>query len=93
MEVPDSLTEKINLFSDTGLLYRDPEDLFRESSWVQVMIGQGIRPRGYHAMADRISLEQLARFLGDVQSIIAKASDSLPSHDTFIRSHCWADFL
>lgn len=93
MEVPDSLTEKINLFSDTGLLHRDPDDLFRETSWVQVMLGQGVMPRSYHAMADRITSEQLSRFLADVKSIIAKASGGLPSHDEFIRTHCWADFL
>lgn len=88
MEVPDSLTLKMQLFWENGLLHKDPEDLFRESSWVQVMIGQGMLPRGYHAMADRLSSEQLTAFLSDVQRIIARAESDLPDHAAFIRRHC-----
>ena len=84
MDVPDSLTAKMALFEGAGHLYKDAEDLFRESSWVQVMVGQGLMPDGYHAMADRLSGEQLDRFLGDVSAIIAKAEQSLPSHGDFI---------
>ena len=91
MSVPDSLTAKMELFESTGLLYKDPEDLFRESSWVQVMVGQGLRPRSYHAMANRLSSAQLGGFLGDVQRIIAKATEGLPDHADFIARHCTAD--
>lgn len=91
MQVPDSLNEKMNLFSGNGLLYKDPEDLFRESSWVQVMIGQGLMPKSYHAMANRISSEQLNGFLSDVQKLIERATADLPSHQDFIEGHCKAD--
>ncbi|WP_084398889.1 tryptophan halogenase family protein [Henriciella aquimarina] len=91
MDVPDSLKAKMALFEGGGHLFKDPEDLFRESSWVQVMVGQGLMPKGYHAMADRLSSEQLARFLSDVQAIIAKAEAQLPGHTDFLRSHCKAD--
>lgn len=91
MQVPDSLVEKMNLFAGNGLLYKDPEDLFRESSWVQVMVGQGLMPKSFHAMANRLSSEQLNRFLGDVQSLIAKATHDLPQHQDFIAAHCAAD--
>ncbi|MDJ0921330.1 MAG: tryptophan 7-halogenase [Henriciella sp.] len=90
MDVPDSLTAKMELFENTGLLYRNPEDLFRESSWVQVMLGQGLHPKQYHAMADRISSDQLARFMSDVQTIIGRATDPLPSHQDFIETQCKA---
>lgn len=92
MTVPDSLTAKMELFEGTGLLYKDPEDLFRESSWVQVMVGQGLQPRSYHAMANRLSSAQLAGFLGDVQRIITKATKGLPDHADFVARHCRADF-
>jgi tryptophan 7-halogenase len=90
MSVPDSLGEKMALFGGSGRLYKDPEDLFRESSWVQVMVGQGLLPEAYHPMADRISGDQLSRFLSDVQAIIAKAQASLPVHGDFISAHCAA---
>ena len=91
MDVPDSVKAKIDLFSDTGLLYKESEDLFRESSWVQVMVGQGLVPKNYHAMADRISSEQLRNFLNDVDKIITRETDRLPDHQAFIDAHCKAD--
>lgn len=91
MSVPDSLTDKMALFEGNGLLYKDPEDLFRESSWVQVMVGQGLMPRSFHAMANRLSSEQLAGFLADVQKLIDRTTQDLPGHREFIAAHCAAD--
>ena len=91
MDVPDSLREKMKLFEGNGLLYKDADDLFRESSWVQVMVGQGLMPKSYHAMANRISSEQLNGFLGDVQKLIDRATSELPTHERFIDTHCKAD--
>lgn len=90
MSVPDSLTEKMALFAGTGLIYKDPEDLFRESSWVQVMVGQGLMPASFHAMAGRLSEAQLSQFLGDVERIIDKTVAGLPGHGEFVRANCAA---
>lgn len=84
MKVPDSLTHKMELFSETGHIYREIDDLFRESSWVQVMLGQGLVPRAYHRMADKLSVSQLNQFLSDVDALITKTVSPLPSHDDFI---------
>jgi tryptophan halogenase len=91
MEIPDSLAAKMDLFRGNGLLHKDADDLFRESSWVQVMVGQGLQPAGYHTMADRLSAEQLAGFLKDVRSLIDRAEASLPGHAEFIEAHCRSD--
>ena len=42
MDVPDSLTHKIELFRESGNLFREQNDLFLESSWLQVLMGQGV---------------------------------------------------
>lgn len=84
MKVPDSLTHKMELFAETGHIYREIDDMFRESSWAQVMIGQGLMPRAYHRMADKISGPQLKQFMADVDALITKAVDPLPSHADFI---------
>ncbi len=91
MAVPDSLSAKMALFRESGALYKEPEDLFRESSWIQVMLGQGIRPERYHAMANRLSPDQLADFLRNVRMIIAKAVSGLPAHAAYIDAHCKSD--
>ena len=45
MTVPDSLRHKMDLFSASGRIGRDVDDLFRDASWAQVMLGQGILAR------------------------------------------------
>ncbi len=41
LDVPDTLAHRIELFRDTGRVFRARADLFKENSWVQVMLGQG----------------------------------------------------
>src|SRR3546814_21096416 len=41
MPIPDPLAQKIELFPETGRVFRKHEDLFAENRWVQVMMGQG----------------------------------------------------
>ncbi len=90
MEVPDSLTHKRELFASSGRLGRDVDDLFREASWVQVMLGQGITPDGHDPMADAISDAQLSEFLGNLRTIIERAVGGLSTHRDYIAKHCAA---
>jgi tryptophan halogenase len=87
MDIPDSLTHKMELFRSTGHLFRDSDDLFRESSWVQVMLGQGLRPASWHRHIDQLSDAQLDQFMADVQAIITKTVDPLPTHADFISAY------
>jgi tryptophan halogenase len=52
MEVPDSLTRKIELFREKGRVLRYDHDLFAVPSWVAVMLGQNIMPVGYDPLVD-----------------------------------------
>ena len=88
MEVPDSLAHKLELFREGGRLFHDPDDLFRESSWVQVMMGQGVEPQGWHRHVDQLTEAQLDGFLGDVKTLIRKTVEPLPEHAEFVREHC-----
>ena len=42
MSIPDSLAAKIDLFEDSGRIFRELEELFTEVAWAQVLIGQGV---------------------------------------------------
>ncbi len=90
MDIPETLKSKMALFEDSGLIQKNLDDLFRESSWVQVMLGQNLMPHNYHAMADRITEPQLKDFLAHVKTIIDKAVAPLPAHSDFIARHCAA---
>ena len=90
MAVPDSLAHKQALFASSGRVGRDVDDLFREASWVQVMLGQGMMPKGHDPMADALSEAQLSEFLGNVRVLIERAVSTLPTHEDFIAKHCAA---
>ena len=90
MDVPDSLKHKQELFASSGRIGRDADDLFREASWVQVMLGQGITPDGHDTMANGLSEAQLSEFLGNVRTLIERAVRTLPSHEHYLKQHCAA---
>src|SRR5581483_10932015 len=52
MDIPQPLREVIELFRDSGRFYRQAEELFALTSWVEVMIGQRISPRTWHPAVD-----------------------------------------
>lgn len=93
MEVPDSLTHKLELFAASGRIGRDVDDLFRDASWVQVMLGQGIIPADYDPMADQMNDAQLAEFLANLRTIIARSVAALPTHEDYLARHCPAAVL
>ena len=91
MDVPESLTHKIALFAGSGRVGRDVDDLFRDASWVQVMLGQGVMPADYDPMADQISNAQLAEFLANIKTLTARAVGTLPTHEDYLARHCPVD--
>ncbi|WP_297506760.1 tryptophan halogenase family protein [uncultured Caulobacter sp.] len=84
MPIPETLARKIALFQSAGQLLREDQDLFLELSWLQVLIGQGVVPRGRHPLADGISDAQLDGFLADLRTLIDDAVAPLPDHAAFI---------
>ncbi|GAA0811050.1 tryptophan 7-halogenase [Colwellia asteriadis] len=84
MQVPPSLANKIALFKKTGNVFCKPDDLFTEIAWQQVMIGQGIIPEDYHALADTLSEEQLSDLMTSLKTLITRTVEKLPSHDDFL---------
>jgi len=88
MKIPDSLAHKIEIFKQSGRLFREQNDLFTDSSWLQVMLGQGIVPQDYHPIANTMSDEKLAEMLRKVKEIKQAPIDKLPSHDEFLRIFC-----
>lgn len=88
MEVPASLTYKINLFQETGTLFREQDDLFHDASWLQVMLGQGVIPRDYHPLANSVSEVQLKEMLTQIKKVKQGPLSQLPNHDAFLAKEC-----
>jgi tryptophan halogenase len=90
MPVPDSLQLKLDLFASNGRILRENDELFPEDSWLQVMHGQGMRPRRYNPVVDQRSKEEIAGFLHNTQAVIRKCVDAMPTHLEYIRANCMA---
>jgi tryptophan halogenase len=90
LPMPDSLEQKIELFRETGRVFRKNEELFVENSWVQVMMGQGIMPQSYHPIASRLRADELDNFLRMLRDSVEKTVAGLPDHQTYIARYCAA---
>jgi tryptophan 7-halogenase len=90
MEIPDTLAQKIELFRETGRVFRKNEELFAENSWVQVMMGQGIMPRSHHPLAEKLKDDELAKFLEGLRDYVKQTVESLPPHGAYVAQYCGA---
>ena len=90
MPIPDTLEQKMELFRETGRVFRKNDELFVENSWVQVMMGQGIMPEAYHPIATKLSDEELAKLLATIRDTVARTVASLPDHGAYVARYCGA---
>ena len=88
MPVPDTLQEKIELFRSHGRIFRENQELFTESSWIQVLLGQNVMPRDYHPMVDLLSDTELEQMCEGVRGVLQRAAAAMPTHEQFIARHC-----
>jgi tryptophan halogenase len=90
MAVPQTLTEKLNLYRSRGRIVRFDNELFAEMGWLQVMQGQNLTTEGYNTLVDLQSEDATAEYLESVRTVIAKCVDVMPDHATYIARHCVA---
>jgi tryptophan 7-halogenase len=90
MDIPASLRENIALFRDSGRFYRNAEEMFALTSWVEVMVGQRVLPERYHPIVDQMADATLAQYMDNVRGVISQCVDAMPQHETFIARYCAA---
>ena len=88
MDIPRSVQQKIDLFSETARVFRKNEELFAENSWIQCMMGQGITPKSHHPIADKMTDEELKYFLEKIKNNISRTVSMLPSHGEYVKRYC-----
>ncbi|HMI19730.1 MAG TPA: tryptophan halogenase family protein [Sphingomonas sp.] len=81
---PEGLQRKLDMFRSNGRIVREKDELFTETSWLAVMVGQGIEARGYHPVADMIGPEDTLRRLDDVRGVNRRAVSIMPRHVDFL---------
>jgi tryptophan halogenase len=90
LSIPDSLRHRIELFRETAGIFCASDDLFQLTSWLQVLWGQGVRPRAAHPFVEAVSPSDRTGYLRDLRGLIAHATQQLPDHADFIARNCAA---
>ena len=90
MPIPDSLAARIALFREAAMAHQGPDELFRIDSWVQVMMGQGIEPQSWHPIAEKLSPDELDRFMAGLRESAARTAATLPDHHDYVARYCGA---
>jgi tryptophan halogenase len=90
MSIPEPLADTIRLFKDSGRFFRNAEEMFIVTSWIQVMLGQRIVPLHYHPAVDLVPEADVAGLVDSVRSVVAACVDAMPMHAQFIARHCAA---
>jgi tryptophan halogenase len=93
MSIPDNLTERIELFESRGRVFRECDELFGEYSWFSIMVGQGLKPRGYEALADVLPMEELHKRMTHIKTVIRNSAAKMPDHWDFIARNCAAPVM
>jgi tryptophan halogenase len=90
MQIPEQLADNIRLFRDSGRFFRDADEMFALTSWVQVMMGQHFVPQGYHPAVDLIPEQELHELASSIRNVVANCVAAMPMHEQFIARYCQA---
>nr|WP_277991328.1 tryptophan halogenase family protein [Sphingomonas panni] len=88
MSLPDTLLHKIELFRETGRVFRYNDELFSRPSWVAVMLGQGIVPRTSDPIVATLPTGEVAHSLASMRGAMAAAVQRMPTHAEFLSRYC-----
>ena len=89
MDIPDTLTTKIEHFRRYGRLVQRDADLFGPPSWLAVHIGQGNIPERTDPLADYRGVDG-REWLAKLRTAMHHAAMQQPTHEEFIAANCKA---
>ena len=87
LEPPEGLAEKLALFRSSGRVVREQDELFTETSWLSVMVGQGIAAGGYHPAADLLTDGETLERLRHIREVVARTAAQMPTQEAFLAAN------
>ncbi len=87
LDPPAGLAEKLAMFRSSGRVFREHNELFTETSWLSVMVGQGIEAGGYHPAADLLPDDETLTRLEHIREGVATTAEHMPSQDEFLSAN------
>ena len=89
MDVPETVTWKVEHFRRNGRLVQRDADLFGPPSWLAVHIGQGNLPQGADPLLPLRGTDH-AEYLRKLEGALARAAEAMPDHGDYIAKNCAA---
>lgn len=90
MSIPDTLKYKMEHFRAYGRLVSTSLELFQNSNWLAILIGQFIWPERYDPLVDQRPHVDADRALASLRKAIREAAQAMPSHRQYIERYCRA---
>ena len=90
MPIPETLKQKMDQFRSRGRIFRYEDELFQETSWIAVLLGQGVIPERHDPITETIPLEQVQQWLQKMKAMIQQGVARMPTHEAFIAANCKA---
>ena len=85
MAIPEPLARRIALFRGRGRMpIRMAYDLFTDTSWIAVFLGQGVTPQSYEPLIDAHDIDAVKTRLQGQRKMIAEAAASMSSHADYV---------
>ena len=86
MEVPEALQRRMDLFRHSGRFFRHEDELFAESSWLAVLLGQDVTPESYDPLVDALPEADLVNILKETRDHVRAVAEAMPlQSDTIAR--------
>jgi tryptophan halogenase len=84
LEPPEGLARKLAIFRSSGRVFQDNNELFSDTSWLAVLVGQGIKAGSYHPMADVLPDEETIKRLAHIREVIRTTAGQMPKQQQFL---------
>ena len=90
MSVPDSLSDRMELFHQAGRVFRYEDELFSKTSWIAVLLGQNVVPQTVDPIVSTLDAGQIAHSLGSMRAAMTGAATKMPTLEAFLKNYAWA---
>ena len=86
LQPPENLQFKLDMFRRNGRVIREHEELFTETSWLAVMVGQGIEAGDYHPAADALTDAETLKRMKHMRDVVAQTAALMPFQNDYLRA-------
>lgn len=91
MSVPETLKYKMDHFRAYGRLVSTSLELFQNSNWLAILVGQMLWHERYDPLVDQRTHVDADRALASLRKAIREAAEAMPTHRDYIERHCRAE--